>query len=79
MAVVGGGLLFFRPLKAADCIESRCRMMMVFSQVLQSYRKEGRSKALFIIRYEGHVDLVTAHKPHFEIVETLLRYVVLLS
>ena len=45
---------------------------MVFSQVLQSYRKEGRSKALFIIRYEGHVDLVTAHKPHFEIVETLL-------
>ena len=43
---------------------------MVFSQVLQSYRKEGRSKALFIIRYEGHVDLVTAHKPHFEIVET---------
>ena len=21
-----------------------------------------------------HVDLVTAHKPHFEIVETLLRY-----
>ena len=26
--------------------------------------------ALFIIRYEGHVDLVTAHKPHFEIVET---------
>ena len=45
-------------------------MMMVFSQVLQSYRKEGRSKALFIIRYEGHVDLVTAHKPHFEIVET---------
>ena len=25
---------------------------------------------MFIIRYEGHVDLVTAHKPHFEIVET---------
>ena len=23
---------------------------------------------------EQHVDLVTAHKPHFEIVETLLRY-----
>ena len=29
-----------------------------------------KTKALFIIRYEGHVDLVTAHKPHFEIVET---------
>ena len=27
------------------------------------------SSSLFIIRYEGHVDLVTAHKAHFEIVE----------
>ena len=38
------------------------------------------SSSLFIIRYEGHVDLVTAHKAHFEIVEReglVLRLVLL--
>ena len=45
-------------------------IFLIFERFSRRVKGPKGAAALFIIRYEGHVDLVTAHKPHFEIVET---------
>ena len=51
-------------------IRMRNKIFLIFERFLRRVKGPRGAAALFIIRYEGHVDLVTAHKPHFEIVET---------
>ena len=51
-------------------LRSSNKIFLIFQSFLRRVKGPRGAAALFIIRYEGHVDLVTAHKPHFEIVET---------
>ena len=51
-------------------LRTRNKIFLIFQRFLSRVEGPRGAAALFIIRYEGHVDLVTAHKPHFEIVET---------
>ena len=51
-------------------LRMRNKMFLLFERFFRRVKGPRGAAALFIIRYEGHVDLVTAHKPHFEIVET---------